>query len=496
MFRSYPHRHSLKEFAMSPQHLFTRRLAIALISSGLFVACGPSGADDDNNDPITNNQPANNQPANNQPANNQPANNQPGTDVEPPGVLQQSLLSREDNPSVSPETLAELTAGHRDMAFNLFNILREEEGPDANVFVSPHSIASALAMTYAGSANATKAQMAEALSITLDDEDFHRSNNVLDRILMSRANTPTESGEALTLDIVNQTFGQVGFNFEQDYLDVLAMHYGAGLRLVDFISDGEGVRQAINAWVEARTRDRISNLLPEGVLNPLTRFVLVNAIYFYGSWQNAFDPDQTTNQPFSLVDGSSVDVPLMRQQHRFGYYADVDTVAASLPYAGNEVSMILWMPADPTADFTEWEAEFTRESFDTVAAAVRYSVEAIVHLPRFQTEGSFSLSDPFKTLGMVDAFDPCDADFSPMTGAAPCTPEAALYISAILHKTFVKVDEEGTEAAAATAVIMDTTDSVPDQPVEIRFDRPFYYAVYDHGTGTVLFMGRLMNPVE
>ncbi|MFU8805679.1 MAG: serpin family protein [Bradymonadaceae bacterium] len=452
----------------------SRILFASLLTLGL-AACGPAapGTPDDNNE--TNNQ----------------ANNQP----EPVGNVLRSELNREANPDVDAETRAELSAGNRDFAFDLFAQLRLEEGDDANIFVSPHSISLAMAMAYGGALNQTKSEMADVLRFTLADDKLHPAFNALDLELATRSEFASENeGDAFALDIVNQTWGQQDFGFESDYLDMLAVHYGAEMRVVDFVNDFDAIREQINAWVEAQTDDRIEDLLPEGVLDETTRFILVNAIYFYGSWRSPFNEELTKDEPFTLLSGQTVDVPLMRQSDMFGFFEDDTTVAASIPYVGDQVSLIAFMPADENADFPAWEADFSRDDFDAVASAVRGVQNGRVTFPRFESEGEFKLSDTFKAMGMVDAFDKCDADFGGITGADPCIDFVSLYISEVLHKSFVSVDEEGTEAAAATAVIFATPPSAPLDPPDVRFDRPFYYAVYDHGTETVLFLGRMVDP--
>lgn len=422
---------------------------------------------------------------------------EPGGEIEPPGVLLQGSTTRDLDPQVDEATLAQLTADNRDFAFALFEGLREDpELAGENIFLSPHSISVALAMAYAGAVNNTKIEMAQALRFTLDDQQLHSGFNALDLELAKRSELDLEEddGDAFELEIVNQTWGHDDFDFQQDYLNILASHFGAGMRVVDFETDYEEVRVGINDWVAARTNDRIQNLLAEGILNQLTRFVLVNAIYFYGSWRNSFNPDHTQNEPFYRLDGSTVDVALMRQSARFGFFENDDTVAVAMPYVGDMVSMIAFMASDETADFEAWEAALTRERFDEVAEGVRFLEEGQLYLPRFESEGDFSLVDVFKAMGMEEAFDVCAAQFEAITGAGPCIPGRSLFISDILHKTFVSIDEEGTEAAAATAVVFETPDSAPLDPWEVRFDRPFYYAVYDRGTESILFLGRLLDP--
>ncbi len=426
---------------------------------------------------------------------NQPEVNQPDT-PEPPGQLVQGSVTYNTSPDVSEAVLAELTAGNRDFAFDLLAALRAAEGDDENLFLSPHSISLALAMAYAGAANDTRAQMAQALRFTLDDADLHAAFNALALELARRSEVEVEEGDNFTLNIVNQSWGQIGFDFEDDYLNLLAEHYGAGLRLVDFINEYDPIREAINAWVEDYTNDRIQDLLPDGAVSGLTRFILVNAIYFFGSWDSAFEEDHTSPGPFQRLDGSTVDVDLMTQTQLFGYFVDEDSVAVAMPYVGGEVSMIAFMPADEDADFLAWENSLTRQHFDDIADGVRGRLQVDLTFPKFESESDLSLVESMELLGMEDAFDDCDADFQGITGAAPCIPMESLFISDILHKSFVSIDEEGTEAAAATAVIFDTvSDSInEDPPPVVRFDRPFYYAIYDHPTDTILFLGRLVDP--
>ena len=417
-------------------------------------------------------------------------------EAEAPGETLASSLERELSPQVEDQDFAQFTADNRDFSFSLLHQLLEEEGEDENIFFSPHSISIALAMTYAGARENTKEEMAQVLRFHLDDEVLHPAFNKLDLELAERSEVEVEDedDEAFDLDIVNQTWGQKEFEFLDEYLDLLALNYGASMRVVDFAANYEEIRKEINQWVEDRTNDRIQDLLPEDSLSALTRFVLVNAIYFYGSWKHPFNDSSTADADFHLLDDTTVEVPLMTNTERFGYYKGEDTIAASLPYVGDQVSLVAVMPAEAEEDFLEWEANFARADFDDVVEQMT-TRETRVFFPRFEDEGAYGLAETFEEMGMVDAFDDCEADFSGITGAPPCTPWESLFISDILHKSFVSVDEEGTEAAAATAVIMDTlTDSEPEPPPVVRFDRPFYYVIYDHPTDTILFMGRMVDP--
>ena len=466
-----------------PRHLLVATLAL------LLIACGSSD-DPDPQDPNANN---GDPPAANQ-NNDEPGNNDDPAEVsEAPGQLLQGSKTRDDDPDVDDQLFDEFTADNRSFAFSILETLQDDEGDDANLFLSPHSISLALAMTYAGAQEDTKAEMAEALHFLLDDDELHPAFNKLDQELATRADFEPEEDEdvAFDLDIVNQTWGHETFPFYDDYLDLLSLHYGAGMYAVDFVSNFEQIRQEINAWVEAQTEDRIEDLLPEDSLDSDTRFVLVNAIYFFGSWKHPFEEDLTEDRAFTRLDDSTVDVPMMRLPDTIttDYFEDEDTVAVSLPYIGDDVSMLAIMPADENDDFLQWEAEFGRQEFDAVTAQMS-PMEGYVEFPSFEDEGDFDLQPAFKALGMEDAFDPSDADFTAMYDRSQ---SANLYITDIFHKSFVSVDEEGTEAAAATAVVMGI-ESAPMEMFDVTFDRPFYYAIYDHPTDTILFLGRMVDP--
>lgn len=409
---------------------------------------------------------------------------------DPPGDPVESELTRDEDPDVDDPTFEEFTEDNRAFAFSVFDGLRGEEGNDGNIFISPHSISSSLAMVYAGAEGDTREEMKQALHFEFDDETLHPAFNQLDLELASRPDVDSDDGDPPQVAVVNQSWGDVTLDFVDDYLDVLAKHYGSDMRIVDFEHDHEDTRQEINHWVEEATNDRIQDLLPASAIDELTRFVLVNAIYFDADWKNEFDESDTRDQPFHLIDGTTVDVPLMRQTEDVGYYGGEDTVAVSLPYVGDELAFVAWMPADEEQDFSVWEDEFERPNFDEVVAEMSPR-EVRVLLPRFEQRQEFALSEVFEQLGMVEAFEEWDANFD---GIGQLPEGWNLYLSEIFHQTFVDVDEEGTEAAAATGSVGAGVDSAPPPPPEVRFDRPFYYAIYDHPTDTILFFGRLMQP--
>jgi len=387
------------------------------------------------------------------------------------------------------ETLVEST---NRFAFDLYGkLLAENSG--ANLFASPVSIGLAFAMTYAGARGETREQMREVLRYELDDALVHAAFEALQSELDQRSDANEETaddaaddeGRPFELSVVNSVWGQAEYSFEEGYLDVLEAHYGGGLREVDYVSDYEAAREEINGWVADETEDRIDDLLPAGSLSELTRLVLVNAVYFLANWKHTFPEDATRTEPFEALDGSEHDVEMMRKE-RGWEYAELDGAqAVDLPYVGEEVSMLVILPSE--GEFEPYEEEFDEETLAELVDALD-SREGTVHLPRFGFEGEFELREPLKELGMTDAFDSEAANFD---GIADTDEE--LYIHDAYHDTFVAVDEEGTEAAAATAVVVGD-ESAPVDPFEFVADRPFLFAIRDRPTGAVLFFGRAVDP--
>ena len=436
-----------------PRRLFTARYFTLLALIGLLVACG-STDDDDNGDP--------------------------GVDDDGPGEVLMSSLERDTSPEVDDAVREQLSADNREFAFDLLGQMVEEG--DENVFFSPHSISIALAMTYAGASGGTYEEMGQVLRFLLDEEDLHPAFNALDLELDQRSEVDVEDGDPPRLEVVNATWGQHDFPFREDYLDVLAYNYGAGLRAVDFLNEYEEVRQRINQWVEDQTEERIKELLPEGSIEPSTVLVLTNAIYFLAGWDKEFSEGATSNQPFTRPDGTTVDAPLMSQNESFPYFKDEDTHAISLPYVGGEMSLIALKPAEAD-NFAEWEENFDQELFDDVVAGLQTGYGR-VRLPKFTFEGDYNLQELFEQMGWTNFFE---------LHRMVEDESGGLEITGILHKSFIDLDEEGTEAAAATAVIVGEV-SAPIEEFDLSFDRAFYYAIYDHPTDTILFLGRMADP--
>jgi serpin B len=393
----------------------------------------------------------------------------------------QSDVERVAAPDVADADLAELVKGNAAFALELYHVLRKDHD---NLFYSPYSISVALAMTYAGARGETEGQMAEALHYTLAQDRLHAAFNALDQALASRGEGAVgKDGEGFRLHVANTTWGQEGYTFLDAYLDVLALNYGAGLRLVDFVSAPEEARVTINDWVSEQTEGKIEDLIPAGAIDALTRLVLTNAIYFNAAWSMPFEEERTKDGSFYLLDGGQVTVPMMKQVESLGYAAGQGYQAVELPYDGHELSMVILVPEE--GEFEAFEEALDVERVESILQDLGYTQVAL-SMPKFEIESSFGLVDALSAMGMPVAFSD-KADFSGMTG------NRELVISEVVHKAFVSVDEAGTEAAAATAVMMALT-AAPAEPVEVTVDRPFLFAIRDIDTGALLFVGRVVDP--
>ena len=398
------------------------------------------------------------------------------------GEVLKSDKERITSPDVSSSEQASLVEGNTIFAFELYQALKGEED---NLFYSPYSISLALAMTYAGARDETAEQMAATLQFLLEQERLHPAFNWLDAELASRGEgAQGKDGKGFRLNIVNAIWGQKDYEFLPAFLDVLAENYGAGLRILDFITETEKSRVTINDWVSNQTEERIEDLILQGAIDALTRLVLTNAIYFNAAWDHPFDEKMTANGPFYLLGSGQVIVPMMKQTESFGYTDGEGYQAVELQYDGNELSMVILLPA--SGNFEAFEKTLEAQQVDAIIDDLQ-NTQVTLTMPQFEFESQFSLKDTLAEMGMRDAFSPDDADFSGMAG----NPE--LFIADVVHKAFVAVDEAGTEAAAATAVIVGTT-SVPEHPVEVTIDRPFIFLIRDIETGAILFVGRVLNP--
>ncbi len=382
----------------------------------------------------------------------------------------------EGDGSAKAESVAE---GNTRFALDLYGQLKEAEG---NLFFSPYSISTALAMTYAGARGGTQEQMGRALRFSLDQPELHPAFAALAGEL---ERVQTEGN--VELNIANSLWPQEDYDFLQEYLDLVEKHYGAPIIPVDY-RRAEAAAEAINAWVEDETGGLIKDLIGPDALDQLTRLVLANAIYFKGDWATPFEEDRTEDAPFHFGEDKTVDVPMMHQKNHLPY-AEADGVQIlELPYKGGDVSMLVFLPEEKgdlgrveemlTAEpgrLREWTQELRRR-------------EVEVYFPKFTMEwGPQSLEPHLKALGMEDAFEHGNADFSGMDGSRE------LYIKDVVHKAFVEVDEKGTEAAAATGVIVGVTSVGPPPPV-FRADHPFLFVIRENTTGSPLFIGRVSEP--
>jgi len=405
-----------------------------------------------------------------------------------PSVSAEELKSdkpRDTSPVVSASNETELVDGNSEFAWDLYQVLNEEDG---NLFYSPYSISLALAMTYAGARGETAQQMADTMHYTLSQAALHPAFNYLALELAKRGQgAQGKDGEGFQLNIANAIWGQKDYEFLTSYLDLLAQNYGAGLRVLDFMKDPNASRITINQWVSDQTNGRIKDLIPEGGITTLTRLVLTNAIYFNAAWQTPFEPSATDPKGlFHLADGTSVTVPMMKETEDLSYAKSGNTIAVELPYDGSELSMVILTNTDGT--FSDFEKTLTLSTVNEIIDSLHIASVTLA-MPKFEFESQFGLKEILQSMGMVVPFQEFAADFTGMST------ESDLHIDDVIHKAFVSVDEAGTEAAAATAVIVGTT-SIPAEQVTITLNQPFVFLIRDIQTGTILFIGRVMNPAK
>ncbi len=385
-----------------------------------------------------------------------------------------------------------LVNGNTAFAFDLYHALAFQAG---NLFYSPYSISLALAMTYAGARGETERQMADTLGFNLPQERLHPAFNNLGLQLASRgAEAKGQDGDGFRLNVANAVWGQDDFEFLETYLDLLTDNYGSGVRPMDFKEAPEESRITINDWVADQTEDRIKDLIPQSAIDKFTRLILTNAIYFNAAWQHPFNVRSTPPGPFFMLDGSTVDVPMMNQTTYFGYAKADGYQALVLPYDSFEMSMTIILPDE--GRFREFEDSIDADIVGGILEDIRPR-EVWLTMPKFEFRSQFGLSETLSKMGMPDAFDDQMADFSGMDGAScpPMDDDPCLIISDVIHEAFVLVNEEGTEAAAATASI-GRGDSIPPPPVEVTVDRPFIFLIRDRATNAILFVGRVVQLEE
>jgi serpin B len=385
------------------------------------------------------------------------------------------------NSNASPADIAQLVGDNTEFAIALYQLLKEHDG---NLIYSPHSISEALAMTYGGARNETEKQMAAALRFNLSQAQLHAAFNALDAALASRGQgAKGKDDQPFSLKVVNAIWGQKDFSFKTEYLDLLAQNYGAGLRILDFIKSPEESRKTINDWVAKETEQRIKDLIPQGSVNELTRLVLTNAVYFNGGWLTPFDKALTRDGSFFLLNGQKVTVPMMYQSETMGYSSGPGYQAVELKYDGGELSMVIVLPDAGT--FKTFENGLDGTALETIIGGLKSNYVNLT-MPKFEFDSSFGLKSALSGLGMPIAFTD-SADFSGMDG------KTDLQIQDVVHKAFISVDEAGTEAAAASGVVVGTT-SMPVDQATVTLDHPFIFLIRDIVTGAIVFTGRVTDP--
>jgi serpin B len=373
-----------------------------------------------------------------------------------------------------------------------------------NLCVSPFSIQSALAMTFAGADGDTRIEMARVLRFPSDASTVAASFGSLQHSLEEMSAKTAElvkkskefggSSEPITLNIANRLFAQKDYDFRQNFLSLVKQNFGAAFEPLEFVADPKGATQHINKWVADQTRDKIRDLIPADALNKLTRLVLANALYLKAPWADAFSEKATQPEPFHVPGAAPVNVAMMRKTARFGYAKREGFTAVSLTYAGDDLQFLVLLP-DEENGLRTLESKLTA---DVLAKCTKLETQDVdLHLPKFKLEPpTIALAENLQALGMKSAFDipQGSANFDKM---APRKPNDYLYISNVFHKTFIAVDEKGTEAAAATAVVMMRATAIArpkPPPIEVRIDRPFVYAIQHVPSGVCLFLGRVSEP--
>lgn len=366
-------------------------------------------------------------------------------------------------------------------ALHFFQSLAAAEG-EKNLFVSPLSLSVALSMLYQGASGETKTEMAQALSYDqLSDQEINSGNLTLRKRLLN-------PGKGVEILLANALWGRKDIVFAPDFLKTNLNYYDAQLQSLDF-SSSEALK-TINDWASTHTRGKIPKVLDQ--IDPLTILILMNAIYFKGSWTDPFKPENTHNQAFHKADGKTLDTPMMsRSAEHFHYFSDDTVQAVALPYGQDEqTEMLLFLPAEGQS-LQDWETKLDLAQWQEIMAQM-HSRPGRVVLPKFKLKTTVQLNQVMKDLGMVKAFDEAQADFGPLLES----PGIKAFVSQIKQDAFVDVNEEGTEAAAVTTITVGATSAVLTSPFEMVLDRPFCYAIYDKSSQSILFMGNLYAPAQ
>ena len=405
------------------------------------------------------------------------------------------------NSNVSASDYRAAASATNELGVDLYRKLATEDG---NLCLSPYSIESALAMTFAGADGKTRTEIARVLHFPENGDQIHSSFAALQKSLEEMAektkaniDQPKGSGdpsEPISLTIANRLFAEKGYDFRQTFLALVKNNYSAPLEPLDFSNSPEEARTHINDWVAEQTHKRIRDLIPVNALDASTRMVLTNALYLKAPWADPFEKEATKPEPFHVKGGVPVDVPMMHERlERGGYVKRPGFTVFVIPYRGRELNFVVFLPDDVNG-LLALEKQWTAKLLDECTKLP--SADIILSFPKFKMEPpTVALKTHLEALGMKTAFDepPGSANFDRL---APRKPNEYLYLSKVFHKTFIAVDEEGTEAAAATAavVMMATSAMRPDQPIEVKVDRPFLYTIQHVPSGACLFIGRVTDP--
>ncbi|NQU98463.1 serpin family protein [Candidatus Woesearchaeota archaeon] len=396
-----------------------------------------------------------------------------------------------DDTGSTQQGIQEVVNANNQFAFELYSELNKAE--DSNIFYSPYSISAALAMTYEGAKGQTADEMQSV---------FHfPENNILRPNFAAIYNDINQGNKAYELRTGNALWAQYDYQFLEDYTSRVEKYYGGKVANLDFKQETEKSRQTINSFIEEQTNNKIKDLIPAGVLNSMTRLVLTNAIYFKGTWEWEFDKSDTREQDFKITPTNVVKTPMMYMdpdKARFNYADLEDLQILELPYKGEKISMLILLPKQGqdydretgeviTSDYTLEDIELSSEKLEEYKAQMTETKLDSIYLPKFEFDTKYFMADTLSTLGMPTAFS-SSADFSGMDRTNN------LYISSVIHQAYVKVDEKGTEAAAATAVVMEAMAAMPRNV--FRADHPFIFIIQEKGTGNILFMGRVTNPTQ
>jgi serine protease inhibitor len=393
--------------------------------------------------------------------------------------LQAAAVISQTSSSPSPDQAA-LSASNNAFAIDLYGQLRKQGG---NLFFSPESISTALAMAYAGARGSTASEMAATLHFTLPPDRLHPAMGAL----LGNLNA---AHPGYQLRVADALWAQKDYAFLDDFLKLTTSAYGAGFHPVDFKTAPDAVRLTINQWVEKQTESKIKDLLPPHSVNSATKLVLTNAIYFKGDWQTQFDKSLTKDEDFHLAMAQTIKAPLMHLQDKFRYFNGGTFQALDIPYKSGELSMIVLLPND-AAGLPALEQSIMAANVQQWLDRLRPGQKVILTLPKFKMTRQFGLAGTLGAMGMAEAFQQGRADFSGMTG------HRDLWISAVIHKAFIDVNEEGTEAAAATGIVMRSMAMTREQPpIVFRADHPFVFLIRDNLSGSILFMGRVADPTK